>query len=212
MKRLVKALLFPLLLTCGNAYAVGPYVGGGIGSAAAMDAGSNVSDLQAVLASFSASSSVSYDETSPALSLGGGIDINPYLAAEIGIVYLGTYKLSATATSGFATVLANETDRVNAVTMTVIGKLPVYHKIKLIGKLGLAATSIESSCSVSGGGCLTQTDSGVSPVFGAGISMRPVRALEIRVDYTVYSDVGDKVNDYTAGSFGMIETSAFYHY
>lgn len=212
MKIFVKVTFCVLLLASGNVHAVGAYVGGSAGNAAALDAESNVKDLQAVLASINASSVVSYDKTSPALSLGGGVEINPYLAAEVSIVYLGTYKLSATATSGFTTVGADETDRVSALSVAAIGKFPVYHKIKLIGKLGLAETSVKESCAVSNVACASQTDTGVGLVYGAGVSMRPVNALEIRVDYTVYPDVGNNGNDYTAGSFGMIETSAFYHY
>lgn len=212
VKRYFKLSFCLLLLTAANAHGATAYVGGSLGSIAALDAKTNVRDLQAVLASVNASSVVSYDKTSPGLSLGGGIEINRYLAAEVSIVYLGTYKLSATATSGFTTVGANETDRVSGVSIAAIGKFPIYHRIKVIGKIGLAETSIKESCSVSNVACLSQTDTGLNAVYGAGVSMRPVDALEIRLDYTVYPGVGNTGNDYTAGTFGMVETSLFYHY
>ncbi len=212
MKSIIKLSVCLLFVTNSSAYAASAYIGGSLGSAAALDAGSNVNDTQAVLAGFGASSVVKYDRTSPAASFVAGVEANPYLAAEFALSYLGSYKLSASASSGVLSVNGDESDTVSAISMAVIGKFPVYRKIKVIGKVGIADASIRASCNVSGAVCLSTTDSGVSAVIGAGVSLRPVHALEIRADYTLYTNVGNKNNDYTAGNFGLIETSALYHF
>ena len=212
MKSIIKFSVCLLFLTNSSVYAASAYIGGSIGSAVALDAESNISDTQAVLAGLGASSVVNYDKTSPAGSFVVGVEANPYLAAEFALTYLGSYKLSASGSNGILSVNGNETDKVSAISAAVIGKFPVYRKIKVIGKTGIADTSIRASCAISGAVCLTVTDSDVSAVIGAGVSLRPVHALEIRVDYTLYTNVGNKNNEYTAGNFGLIETSALYHF
>ncbi len=212
MKSLVKVSICALLLSSSNAYAANIYMGGSGGSAFATDAKSNISDTRAVLAGLSPSSVVNYDNTSPALSFMAGVEVNPYLAAEFALSYLGSYKLSASGSSGIVSANRDETDTVSAFSIAAIGKFPVYRKIKVMGKIGIAGTSIKESCTVSGALCQSATDSGASAVIGAGVSLRPVHALEIRVDYTLYTNVGNKNNDYTAGNFGLIATSVLYHF
>jgi hypothetical protein len=202
-----------LLLVTDNAGAAGLYVGVGGGSAGAQDAQSNVDDGKSILVAASVLSTVTYDNTSPALAFVAGIEFNRYLAAEVAYTHLGTYKVHAGAVKGAVPGQAEETDNVNALSVAVVGRYPVYlDKIYALGKFGFADTGVDMSCKVPGATCLSATDSGVNPLYGIGVALRPVRILEIRVDYTIYPDVGNVKNDYTAGSFGLVETSVIYHF
>ena len=212
MKSIVRTSLCFLLLAHGSAHAAGAYLGGSLGSAASFDARSNVKDAKAVLASVNPASTVSYDETSPTGALAAGVEFNSYLAAELGIAFLGTYKLSGSAGSGPTSVTVDEKDTVGAISLAMIGKYPIWRKIKFLAKVGLGVTSVEKTCSIASAVCASETDSGVHPVFGAGVALRPINALEIRLDVTVYTDVGKTDNDYTAGTFGVAQTSLYYHF
>lgn len=200
------------MMTAGGAQAAGWYAGGGVGSAAALDADSNVSGARAGLAQLGTSSVTGHDAGSAAASIAGGYEFNRYLSAELAYAYLGRYKLSVFASSGSFTVSGTETDEVSALSLAAVGQFPVYPKFRLIGVFGLARTSDKNSCDLTSATCTTGGATGIHPMFGAGVAMLPVKRLEIRLDYTQYQDVGDVGNDYTAGNFGLVRTSLFYHF
>ena len=116
MKFIVKVCACVVLLMNGSAYAAMAYLGGGVGGAAALDAGSNIKGIQAGLASIGGPSVLSYDKTSHALAITAGIGFNAYVAAEFSYTYLGTYKLSAVASSGLTQASRYETDKVDAIS------------------------------------------------------------------------------------------------
>ncbi len=206
--RTMKILLGLLALLGAPAHAANLYVGAGLGGGMPFSVDSNVRDGRALLAN-TAATHITYDKLAVAPAVLVGFDVNKYFGGEFQYAYLGNYQLKASMAGGG---VAKETDNVHAWSFSAVGRYWLGPKFHLLGKLGFADTVVDMGCSIPGKSCNSGTDSGVGLVFGVGIGLVPAKELEIRVDYTHYSSVGNQNRDYTAGSFGLIETLAIYHF
>lgn len=207
--RIIKILVGLLALLAPGAQAANLYVGAGLGAGMPMNADTSVRDARGVLSNLGVTTHITYDKVAVAPTVLIGFDATKYLAAEFQYTYLGNYNLKATTATGG---IGEETDNVHAWSFSGVGKFWLGPKVKLLGKLGFADSIVDMSCSIPGSGCGSATDSGVGFVFGVGLALVPARELELRLDYTQYSGLGDKRRDYTAGPFGLVESLLIYHF
>lgn len=206
--RRVSILAGLLAVLSTQAHGADIYAGAGLGGSISLSADGNVNDARSILATVGTAGRITYDKATvtPAVLLGVGL--NRYIAAEIRYAYLGDYGLKTSAGGG----TAKESDDVHAFSLTAVGKYPLGPKVQVLAKVGFADTIVNMTCSIPGQGCASATDSSVGFVFGAGISLLPARVLELRFDYTQYNGVGNSGRNYTAGTFGALETLAIYHF
>jgi len=212
-----------LSLAVMPAWAQGPYLGVGVGRARAADAASNSRNLanQLCAAAYGAgasscSTSLKYDENANGFSAFAGMQLNPYLAGEVGYVDLGTYNLrgSFVITSGGTTSTASgtEEDKASAAYLAAVFSYPVIRRVSLFGKLGLAYTRLHESCAVSLTTCASGTDTGWGPTFAVGVSAGLVRNVDLRLAYSQFNSVGDANNEYAAGDFRYLGIAAVVHF
>lgn len=206
MKKIYVTYLFFLLLDAQIASAVQGYAGAGLIRAHAADAANNVNSGLQELGAFGISSNASFNQDALGASLYGGVDLNPYVAAEAGFMYLGSYDFDGNFSGGGLTTSLLATDTVAAFYGAGLLRYPFTPLFGAFLKVGFAETTNSESCSIQGGACDGQSTSGISPLFGIGVTARAARNLDGRVEFDQIDSVGDS-NQYTGGDFQVINVS-----
>lgn len=207
--RIIKILVALSALVCVPAHGANVYVGVGLGAGMPLNADASIRDAKATLSNLGPTTHITYDKLAPAPTVLLGFDVTRYLAGEFQYAYLGNYQLKASLASGG---VAKETEDVHAWSFSAVGKFWLGPKVHLLGKLGFADSVVDMGCSIPGTSCNSSTDSAVGMVFGAGLALVPARVLELRLDYTQFTGLGDKRREYTAGPFGLVEGLVIYHF
>jgi OOP family OmpA-OmpF porin len=141
------------------------------------------------------------DDTDTSLKIFGGAEINPNFAVEFGYINFGEVSAHYP--------LYDETDRFegSALFAAAVGQVNVTEQLRLFGKMGLNFWKVDVSANatylgspVSGSGDGT----GMSILFGVGVSFKASNQLSIRLEWEQYQNVGDGV-DLTAPGYGSIE-------
>jgi OOP family OmpA-OmpF porin len=169
----------------------GWYVGAGVGSSRASDAGSIGSALDANLATQGIASGTTLDSTDTAWKVFGGYQFNKYFGVEGGYNRLGRFSANSVVAggSGSGTWEANRTW-----TLAGTGTLPITDQLSLTGKAGAAYSKAELDYSATGAGGtfgISQSASHTEPVVGLGLKYDLDRHLALRGEWEHFKDVGD---------------------
>lgn len=205
-----KILFIYLILLPPAAFAGDWYIGAGFGTSQSVDATSNVESGFGVLATLGVSTSLYYHDKGRAFSVLGGYRVNPNIAVEVAYDYLGTYQLNA-AFSGMITGTAWEEDQVSAFSLCGIGSLPITPTLSLYGRLGMAVSNVDMTCSTSVGPCASKSSSKTGPLIGVGANLVSGQNANLRLEYDHFQDVGDSNYDYVAGPFSLIKLEGLFY-
>lgn len=203
----MKKIIASLCMACAanSALAENVYFGAGLGIAKAVDAESNIDEDMNSVAALGLGSSVSAKRGALSPSLLIGYRINSNFSVEIAYDYLGTYKMDAAITSGATTITGTETDKVSAVSLSALLSAPLTKSASVYGRIGMAATSNKSTCTSSVSACASTSSSGNGVMFGIGGTLTTSARSAFRLEYAQLNDVGDKADQYTAGTFAVIK-------
>jgi OOP family OmpA-OmpF porin len=195
----IVALLF--VLGDRSVYAVDQsfYMGGGGGQSRAKNP-ATCSDLQAIFdPSFGAGSpfSCNSNDTSTGWKLFAGYQITPNLAAEVGYVDLGNFKVSASGSVNLLQATASGSDKANGISLDAVGTLPINQEFGLIGRIGIFAWRLDATAIVSAqgapGGPVSTEDkpTGTSLDFGAGVKYDLNKNFGVRAEYQRFQSIGN---------------------
>jgi OOP family OmpA-OmpF porin len=137
--------------------------------------------------------SASADTSSRGLRLFGGYDFNPNLALDVFITDLGetTFHGQSLGTASYwcPGAVASRVS-VDGLGLAAVGKLPIGQRFNVFAKGGVFAwdwdSLIRDSC-----GPFQDSDSGVDPMYGAGISYAFNYVTSIQLQWERYSHVID---------------------
>ena len=201
----------------GGAQAGELYIGGGFGSASADDASTNAAarvksqTLRLRTNSANVSSSASYDDSGgTGYSVLAGYRFTSYLSAEAAYDYLGKYNFQATFVRSGVVITRTEQNEVSAFSVSGLLTIPIEKLAAIYGKVGVAATTDKMTCSISNGTCNSESDVSKSGMAGIG-GILVLGNGEVRLEYDQFQDVGDKNNEYTAGTFSLLKLE-YVHY
>lgn len=188
MKRLIP--IVALLLLSSTAFANSFYLGAGAGQSKVKDVGA-CSSLNGIL---DPGFSCSEDDTDTGIKIFGGMTINPNLAAELGYVDFGKLNVSAAGTY-FGTPVALSGDvKAHALVISAVGTVPVANQFSLLGRIGIAHSTVDVSVSASGsGGSASDSVSGSNDdlMFGFGAQLDINKQVALRAEWERYKNVGD---------------------
>lgn len=122
----------------------------------------------------------------------GGMALSPYFAVEAAYTDLGEFDLRQA---------DNSYVEIDGIELTAIGNLPLTKRVALFGEAGLFTWDAEA---VSLGRTIRSND-GTDLTYGAGVKFGLVESLNLRLEYQVYTDLGDRDVDtlYAGVSFGF---------
>lgn len=121
------------------------------------------------------------DDTDTAWKIYGGLEVNEYIAMEIGYADLGEAKFSG-ATSGTA--------EVNGMTMQVIGTYAINPSFSLIGRGGMNFLNLEIN-ETTAGVSSNAGDTDVAWSLGVGAQYNLSKSVGFRAEWERYFNVGD---------------------
>jgi hypothetical protein len=153
----------------------------------------------------------------------GGADINPNFALEGGYIgfanFTENYFDTFTDSLGTVDTYAQDDVDVSILYFAALGKLPISQSLDLFGKVGLAHWNVDYTYSEvndfytpagyydgSAYGSQFTSTSGVSPIFGVGISYYATSNVVVRAEFEKISNVGDK--DILESDIGTFSVSA----
>ncbi len=187
MKKL--ALIALLAATAATPVLAGDvYVVGSVGQSSA---DINKGRLDGLLTNAGATGlSSSVDKNDIAYKAQVGYQFNPYFAVEGGYIDLGKAKYSASATGG----TYKQEGNASGFNIAAVGILPINESFSLFGKLGVIDAKVEGSARGTGGavnlnGSANATK--IKPTYGIGATYNVSKQLGIRVEYELFSKLGD---------------------
>jgi OmpA-OmpF porin, OOP family len=134
-------------------------------------------------------------KTATAYRISGGYQFTPTLGIEVGYGDYGTTKLSAIAIPGLTW---NAEAKMSGLTLAATGSFPISESFSLLGKLGIARTSVKSSGSGAYLGTpltpLSSSFSSTTATYGLGAQYSLTKSLAIRAQYDDLGVVGDATN------------------
>lgn len=194
------------ILSCNTAVAGDWYMGFGIGGNVATDAEANVQQIVSARQSLGYNSVYSYREGSVTASALAGYRVNPYIDIEGAYDYLGRFVLRGALIGG------SETNKVSAISFSSVLSYPFAGRYGVFGRLGIAAVQNREACMPNGAPqgttCASRSDIGLSPTYGAGVTINS----DVRIEYQAFNSVGKKDHEYTAGDFGVLQVSFLHHF
>lgn len=202
------------LLTYQSCQAGDWYVGGGLGIGHARDASQNAVANNSTLSHYGINYITSHDDTSGTLSLFGGYHFNPYIAAELGYSYLGTYDMHGFAAPGPTLPAGHEENRADAFSLAAVFSAPVGRSLSLYAKLGPTLTTNEQRTCISNlWWCDRSSDVKTGLMAGVGASVALPRLIgRLRLEVDGYNHVGDSQDEFSAGSFSLVQLQYVYPY
>jgi OOP family OmpA-OmpF porin len=125
-------------------------------------------------------------DTATAFRFGGGYQFTPNLGIEANYGILGKPTMSGTVLG----VAINGEAKLNTLQVAATGTYPVADAFSLIGKLGIARTTLDVSAS---GGGFSSSSSATSTklAYGIGAQYDISKTLGVRAQYENLGEVGD---------------------
>ncbi len=207
-------VLVATLLICQTGHAGQWYVGAGLGTAHAKDASENAATGGSTLTQYGITDITSHDDNSGSLAIFGGYQFNPYLAAEIGYTYLGTYEMHGFTAPAPTLPAGREQNRADAFSLAAVVGTPIDKTFSVYAKLGPTITTNEQSTCISNTWwCDGSSDVKAGLLFGVGADLRPSRLLGyLRVEVDRFNNVGDSQNEFSAGRFNVLQLQYVYSF
>lgn len=173
LRFMLTTVLLALVAVSTPALAQDPrwYVGFGLGMSTAKDACDGVSGP-----------GISCDDEDTAFKILGGYQVNPNFAVELGYTDLG--KASASFTG-----LGNVSFESSGFEVLAVGIAPVAPNWSLFGKLGFFIWDVDAKDGTGLVGNMSESGSDLTYGFGASYDFSKNSAL--RIEYQVYTDIGD---------------------
>lgn len=180
MKKITLALLLSSAAMSISAFAAdqGGYVAVDVGQSTAKDA-------------CSGTTGISCTDSGTAYRFGVGYQLNPDLAVEANYGVMASAKASGTLSG--ATI--NAEVKPKTLQVAAIGIFPVADAFALLGKLGIARTTIDSTGTCSGASCLvpsmSKSATSTKLAYGIGAQYDVSKSVGIRAQYEYLGEVGD---------------------
>lgn len=147
------------------------YIGLGLGMSTAKDACDGISGP-----------GISCDDQDTAFKILGGYQVNPNFAVEVGYTNLGEASASF---AGLGTVSVES----SGFEVLAVGIAPVAPNWSLFGKLGFFIWDVDAK---DGTGLVgNMSESGSDLTYGFGVSYDFSKSNALRLEYQVYTDIGD---------------------
>jgi OOP family OmpA-OmpF porin len=192
LQLLVIAAALALTASAQAAGNEGAYIVGSVGSSKIKQ---DKAEVDASLTSFGVTDLVSsLDDKDTGYKIALGYQYNPNFAVEVGYVDLGKTKYSATGTISGSSAAASAQAKVNGWGVSAVGILPINNEFSLFGKIGTINANVETSASASGiGGSVTipYKSRKWKGAYGVGASYAFSKAAAVRVEYEIFSKLGD---------------------
>lgn len=122
------------------------------------------------------------DDTDKGPKVELGYDFNQYFTAELGYTSFGTVFDSS---EGSLSV----TQKSNAITLSVLGTVPLGEWFGLYGRAGYAHYDTNNSGFVES--VAIDDEDGYTPFWGAGVSVNLTEEFSLRLEYQAYADLSD---------------------
>jgi OOP family OmpA-OmpF porin len=166
----------------------GFYIGGNIGQSKINDLDEACDEFRNDLNALGIVATVDCDDTDTAFKAYAGYQFNKYLAAELGYVDLGSPE--PTATSG--NVTGGFKFETKAFFVEAVGMIPVIGGLSILGRVGAARWDVDVEATGAFAPLGSESDDGVSLVYGAGLQWMFTKNFGLRAEYEVYDSVGDE--------------------
>lgn len=171
-----------------SAMAEGAYVAVDVGQSTAKDACTGT-----------AAAGISCNEKATAFRFGGGYQFTPNFGIEASYGILGSVKASSTDTSiPGAPITINMDIKPTTLQVAATGHFPITDAFSLIGKLGIARTTLKLNATGSFSGVTVsipeQSSTSTNPAFGIGGQYDFSKNIGVRAQYENFGEVGDDVN------------------
>jgi OmpA-OmpF porin, OOP family len=171
------------------------YVGGGVGPSKFAYDQESLPIVNSTASTFSVD-----DDKSTAFKIYGGWRVNPFFAAEIGIVDFGSFTATRTLAAPSAGTARSEIS-VAGLTLDAVGIAPLGGSAELFAKLGAFVWGESSKRSTTGSVVIGTSSSsstddsagGTSLHAAAGVNIRITSKVWARIEYERAFSVGDKV-------------------
>ena len=122
------------------------------------------------------------DDSDTAWKIYGGLEVNEYLAMEVGYADLGEAKFSG-APSG--------TIEANGMTMQLVGTFAINPSFSVIGRGGMNFLNLEKNGTIAGTPTNNVGDTDVVWSLGLGAQYNLSKSVGLRAEWERYFDVGD---------------------
>lgn len=126
------------------------------------------------------------DDKDTAYRIGVGYQFNQNFGLEANYVDFGTFDVSATVLGVPVTADADA----DAFQLSATGTLPINESFAIIGKLGMARTSVDASASAPGV-TVTASDNSTELTYGIGVKYNINKTMAVRAQYEDFGKVGD---------------------
>ena len=137
----------------------------------------------------------SCNEKATAFKFSGGYQLTPNLGVEVGYGILGSSKISGTDTSSGFPITINADAKLTTLQVAAIGTFPLSDSFSLIGKLGVASSTVKLNGTGSGLGvtvAIPETSATSTKLaYGIGAQFDLSKNLGIRTQYENLGEVGD---------------------
>ncbi len=127
----------------------------------------------------------SCDDSDSSMSLALGYQLTDVLATELSYIDMGEFSIDGTGVLNGTSVEAEA----QAFALSVMGLYPLTERVGIYARGGIAFSDVDVSSK--GLGQMSDSESGTGFLLGAGARIRMTRAMEVRAEYQLYSDVGD---------------------
>lgn len=123
------------------------------------------------------------DDSDTAWKVYGGLEVNEYIAMEVGYADLGEAKFSGTPSG---------TAEVNGMTMQVVGTLAISPSLSIIGRGGMNFLNLEKNGTIAGTPNNNEGDTDVAWSLGVGAQYNLSKSVGLRAEWERYFKVGDE--------------------
>jgi len=122
------------------------------------------------------------DDTDTAWKIYGGLEVNEFIAMEVGYADLGEVKVGGTPSG---------TAEVNGMTIQLIGTYAINPSFSLIGRGGMNILNLEKNGTIAGTPTRNVGDTDVAWSLGLGGQYNLNKSVGLRVEWERYFEVGD---------------------
>lgn len=163
-------------------------------SAGGTDYDISESDLDAAFAASGFTSATDIDDSDTGYKAFVGWQFHKNFAVELGYANLGDYDIDTNITAPAAATFSSDAE-VDGFAVSLVGSYPVTDKFSVLGRIGAYTWDVDSDGSVLIGATLVNLDvddDGTDILYGVGAQYDFNKAVGIRAEYEIYSDVGDE--------------------
>lgn len=190
-KNVLTTLIAAAAFSSSAAFAGNFYVGLGFGQTDAGDIADELIAGQRKFASYPTITIESVEDDDTAFKIMAGFALNQNFAVELSYADLGETVTEVTSTDVVDTDSQKDMIEVTAISLDMIGTLPITNKFSAFAKAGLTRTSLDYSYEYtdtfgaykeSGG----SSDDKIGLHYGAGLGVQVIPALNVFAEYEVY--------------------------